>query len=149
MVRLPDLQEGSLLTLKEAFDLGMHDDVNLGTIASSYSTETVIGQKFFGERDHEIVLEYRTGTASQLGRQMAELHGLLTPHPDHLARIERIRERLLNGETAWPVIIFKDKKDFMFETCKIREGNHRIVAHALIGSPSIPVFIMRYSFDPI
>lgn len=149
MIRLPDLREGSVFTLKEAFDLNMHDNVNLWTVASSYSSETIIGQKYFGGKDDEIILEYRTATSGLLERQMAESQSLFAPHPDHLVKINNIKKRLLDGETAWPIIVFKDKKEFEFAGCKIREGNHRIVAHALIGSPSIPFWIMRFSFDPL
>ena len=127
----------------------MHDDVNLWTIMTSYSSETKIGQEFFGQRDDQILLEYRVASASLLERQMRELHDLFVNHASEMARIVRIKAALLGGDIAWPLVIFKDKKDFEFPTCQIREGNHRAVAHYLLGSPKIPVFIMRYSFDPL
>lgn len=143
----PDLQEGHVYTVTEVSALGLTDDVNYATVRNSYSAE--YGSKYFGERDDDIVLEYRVIDAKLLERQVKELRDLLLPHPDHHARIEKVKVLLGQGEMAWPILILKDREPFAFEGCKIREGNHRAVAHYLLGTEKLPVWIMKYSNEPI
>lgn len=146
IVTLPDLRDRWIYSIEEISALHLNDEVKYSVVAAHYSTH--YGADYFGERDHEIVVEYRTIDLKVLEPQVKELVSLFRDHNDHLARVETIKELLIRGSVAWPLLIQRKQNVFTFSECEIHEGNHRAVAHYQLGSERIPVLIMRYAFEP-
>jgi hypothetical protein len=126
-IKMPNLCERATYTVAEFSELGFNDEVSYFTARNHYTS--TYGCLYFGERDDQIVLAYRTLDISVIEPQIKELDSLFLNHPEHLTRVSEIKKLLQQGEVAWPILILKEHEPFDFHDCKIREGNHRAVAH--------------------
>ena len=64
-----------------------------------------------------------------------------------MERTHTIIELLKGGAVAFPLLVLKGDDGHLRPECKIQEGMHRGIAHQLLGSDVLPVFVMRYSDD--
>jgi hypothetical protein len=99
------------------------------------------------KRINKIVLEYREEPFEILSQFIQKIHDAYSKIPEEWDKVIKIKDLLINGEEAWPLLILKGYEDRVHPERKIYEGQHRAVAHQLISSEILPLFVMRYKDD--
>ena len=142
--KMPELDAGTNYRIEDVQHYLDNVDVTLSH-RNEYSS--VVGRRYFGAKDAEIVLEYREIPFLTLLPSIQMLHDLFVKQAEHMVRIIRIKNLLMAGEVAWPLLILKGYTSPVCPDCKIQEGMHRAVAHQLISSEMLPLFVMKYNDD--
>ena len=141
---MPELVEGKTYRIEDVVSL--MDDV--GVVCSHRNCYGCDARPLdFGRSDHKIVLEYRVVPLQSLESEITERHELFKNRPAQRERVHTIMALLKGGSVAFPLLVLKGENSHLHPECKIQEGMHRAVAHLLLGSDSLPVFVMRYSDD--
>lgn len=87
----------------------------------------------------EMLVQYKVFSTAELRPQIQDLADVFAHLTEEQRRVELIIERLLNGESAFPV--FMQQND---PQRRITEGKHRSVALMQLNSEFVPTFLTGY-----
>ena len=136
MLNLPDLAQNATYYWNSIEQYANKED--WGLINLQFPLNNLPDMKNFKNKK-PWMLEYKILPIMQYRRQIDEFAIAFDKSPEHIRKIEKIKDLLMACHAVFPVFIYKN------DPCsKICEGMHRAVAIRSLGSDVLPAFLIKF-----